>query len=113
MKPANLSHAELREMARAIRRDVAIMTNVAKSGHAGGPFSMADYLTALFFNVMRVDPKNREWPERDRFVLSNGHCSAANYSVLARRGFFDPELLLTFRQSGSGLQGHPNRLYVP
>lgn len=105
-----LSKTELKEMARLIRRDVLVMTYVANSGHPGGPLSAADYTTALFFNYLRVDPKNPSWEERDRFILSNGHCSALNYAILARRGFFDPAYLLTFRSTGSSLQGHPNKV---
>jgi transketolase len=64
----------------------------------------------LWFNYLDVDPTNPDWELRDRYVLSNGHCSALNYSLLARRGFFAPEELLTFRQTGSSLQGHPNKV---
>lgn len=84
------------------------MTNVAKSGHPGGPLSAADYLTVLFWNYLRIDPKNPHMEPRDRFILSNGHCSALNYALLARRGFFNPGYLLTFRSTHSRLQGHPN-----
>jgi transketolase len=113
MPPLKLSHADTFAIAQQIRRDVCLMTNVANSGHAGGPLSMADYATWLFFNVMDIDPKNPRRELRDRFVLSNGHCSAFNYAVLSRRGYFPPKWLLTFRQSKSPLQGHPNMLYVP
>lgn len=102
------SNEELREVARTIRRDIVCMTYAAAAGHAGGPLSAADYITSLFFNYLRIDPKNPGWERRDRFILSNGHCSALNYAVLARRGFFDPSYLLTFRSTGSKLQGHPN-----
>ncbi|HEX9746512.1 MAG TPA: transketolase [bacterium] len=105
----NLSIDELREMARTIRRDVLIMTHSAKSGHPGGPLSMADYATALVFNYLRVDPEDAHIEPRDRFIVSNGHCSAYNYAVLARRGFFDWRYLPTFRSFLSGLEGHPNR----
>lgn len=109
----NLSINELKELARSIRRDVCVMTYVAKSGHPGGPLSAADYLTALYFNFCRVDPKNRFAEPRDYFIISNGHCSALNYSLLARRGFFPVPYLLTFRSTGSGLEGHPNRNKTP
>lgn len=89
------------------------MTHVAKSGHPGGPLSAADYTAALYFNYCRVDPKNRFVEPRDYFIISNGHCSALNYSLLAHRGFFPPAYLLTFRSTGSGLEGHPNRLKTP
>ena len=104
---------KLRRMAKLIRRDVLIQVTNAQSGHPGGPLSAADYLTALWFRYLRVDPKNPKWEERDRFVMSNGHCSALNYALLARRGFFDPAYLLTFRTTKSRLQGHPNALKLP
>ncbi len=107
------SFAELAVIAREIRRDVVTMTHVANSGHAGGPLSMADYLTYLFFNELRLDPKNPKDPDRDRFILSNGHCSAGLYALLAHRGFIPRTKLGTFRDTGSDLQGHPNRHYVP
>jgi transketolase len=113
MPPLKLSHADVFDIARTIRRDVCLMTNLTNSGHPGGPLGMADYATWLFFNVMDIDPSEPRKEPRDRFVLSNGHCSAYNYSVLSRRGFFPPKWLLRFRMSGSPLQGHPNMLYVP
>ena len=104
---------ELAEIARQIRRDVVTMTHVANSGHAGGPLSAADYATFLFFNELRLDPKNPTHPDRDRFILSNGHCSALLYAELAHRGFIPRTKLGTFRDTGTDLQGHPNRHYVP
>jgi len=104
----NLSISALEEMARTIRRDVIVMVNTAQSGHPGGPLSAADYLTALWFNFLNVAPDDPDMLRRDRFVLSNGHCSALNYALLARRGFFNPSYLLTFRSTHSKLQGHPN-----
>jgi transketolase len=113
----DLTNTQLNEIARYLRRDVLVMVNHARSGHPGGPLSGADYLTTLYFKHLRVDPKRPDWPERDRAVISNGHCSALNYAMLARLGFLN-ELdglarLLTFRATGSRLQGHPNRMYVP
>jgi transketolase len=99
----------LREQARIIRRDVILMVNFARSGHPGGPLSSADYLTVLWFKYLRCDPRDPFWKRRDRFVLSNGHCSALNYALLARRGFFNPGYLLTFRTLQSRLVGHPSR----
>ncbi len=110
---ANLSIDELKEMARTIRRDIVCQTYAAKSGHPGGPMSAADYLTALYFNYARVDPENPSDETRDYFIISNGHCSTINYALLARRGFFPPGYLMTFRSTGSGLEGHPNRLKTP
>ncbi len=103
---------ELAEIARQIRRDVLTMTHVAASGHAGGPLSAADYVTYLFFNELRLDPTQPQHPDRDRFILSNGHCSALLYAELAHRGFMPRTKLGTFRDTGSDLQGHPNRHYV-
>ena len=105
--------AELQEIARQIRKDVCVMTHVANSGHAGGPLSAADYTTYLIFNGMNVDPDNLTMADRDRLIISNGHCSALNYALLAHRGFFNRSYLLTFRTTPSKLQGHPNRLKVP
>jgi transketolase len=110
---ATLTLPEVREMARTIRKDVLVQVYKANSGHPGGPLSAADYLSVLWFRHLRIDPKNPSWRERDRFVLSNGHCSALNYSLLARRGFIPASELITFREPGSHLQGHPNRLKVP
>ncbi|MBN2082640.1 transketolase [bacterium] len=109
----NLSHDELRELARTIRKDVIMMTNTSSSGHPGGPLSAADYSAALIANYLRVRPAEPYWPERDRYVLSNGHCSALIFSMLSRRGFFDPGYLLTFRSTPSRLQGHPNCCKLP
>jgi transketolase len=83
------------------------MTTEANSGHPGGSLSCTDILTALYFRVLRYDPKNPTWPERDRFVMSKGHASPAIYAVLAEAGYFPTDELLTFRKLGSRLQGHP------
>ncbi|MFH1675911.1 MAG: 1-deoxy-D-xylulose-5-phosphate synthase N-terminal domain-containing protein [bacterium] len=109
----NYPAEKLREIARTIRKDVLVETYSAKSGHPGGPLSAADYLTALYFNYLRIDPKNPRVEPRDMFIMSNGHCSALSYALLARRGFFPPAYLLTFRSTGSGLEGHPNRNKTP
>ena len=113
MPTLNLPVDELRELARTIRHDVLVAINAAKSGHPGGPLSAADYLTALWMNYLSVDPENPYWEERDRFVLSNGHCSALNYALMAHRGFFNRGYLLTFRRLDSRLQGHPSRASLP
>ena len=85
----------------------------AASGHPGGSLSCMDALTALYFNEMRVDPANPQWAERDRFVLSKGHCAPALYAVLALRGFFPVEDLQMLRSIKSHLSGHPDMKYVP
>lgn len=99
--------ARLREIARNIRKDIILMTAEAASGHPGGSLSAADIIAALYFNVMRHDPRNPKWPDRDRFVLSKGHAAPALYSALARSGYFPVEQLRTLRKMGSPLQGHP------
>jgi transketolase len=108
-----LSHAELYEFARQVRKDAVLMTNSANSGHTGGPFSMADYMAPLLCNYLRLRPHEPYWEDRDRFIVSNGHTSAGIYSLLCRRGYFSPGYLLTFRSTPSRLQGHPNHIKLP
>lgn len=103
----------LREIANRVRIGVIEGTHAAKSGHPGGSLSVADLLTYLYFEEMHVDPKNPKWEDRDRFVLSKGHCAPALYAVLAERGFFPPEELLTLRKFPSRLQGHPDMNSTP
>lgn len=85
----------------------------AGCGHPGGAFSSIDVIIALYFEVLKVDPNNPIWPERDYFILSKGHSSVGLYSALALRGFFDKEVMDTFRQDGSILGGHPDMHKVP
>ncbi|RJO64628.1 MAG: transketolase [Candidatus Omnitrophota bacterium] len=99
----------LQEQAKQIRRLIVQMLAKAGSGHPGGSLSSADLITALFFGVLRHDPKNPGWPDRDRFHMSKGHCCPLWYAVLAESGYFPKETLLTLRQLGSMLQGHPDR----
>ena len=80
----------------------------AGSGHPGGSLSATDLITALFFSVLKHDPHNLKWPERDRFHMSKGHCCPLWYAVLAESGYFPKETLMTLRQLGSMLQGHPD-----
>lgn len=103
----NNNYAQLKEIAKQIRRDIITMITEAKSGHPGGSLSMTDILTVLYFKQMRYNPKNPQWGERDRFILSKGHGCSALYSCLARAGYFSPEELLTFRKLNTRLQGHP------
>jgi len=98
---------DLKEIARTIRKDIILMIAEAGSGHPGGSLSATDIITALYFKVMRHNPQNPGWPDRDRFVLSKGHAVPALYSALARTAYFPPEQLLTLRRFGSPLQGHP------
>ena len=97
---------ELKEMTQVIRRHIVTMTAAAGSGHPGGSLSAVEVLTALYFRIMRHDPTNPRWPDRDRFILSKGHCVPVLYSVLAEAGYFSVEDLLTFRKPNSLLQGH-------
>ncbi|TLZ73459.1 MAG: transketolase [Methanobacteriota archaeon] len=83
------------------------MTHQVQSGHPGGSMSACDIVTALYFHVLRVDPRNPMWPDRDRFVLSKGHACPVLYAALAERGFFPVPELMTFRRINSRLQGHP------
>jgi transketolase len=103
----------LAERARIIRAHVIRMVYAAQSGHIGPSLSIADLLSALYFQIMRIDPRNPGWPERDRFILSKGHGCSAWYAALAERGYFPVEELLTFRRLGSRLQGHPDMAKTP
>ncbi|AGB04243.1 transketolase, beta subunit [Aciduliprofundum sp. MAR08-339] len=110
-----ISDEEIRKLklkANEIRTWSIKMIYAAQSGHPGGALSAADILAVLYFHEMRVDPNNPEWEDRDRFVLSKGHASAAYYAALAMRGFFPEDELLKFRRVDSFLQGHPS-LMVP
>lgn len=100
---------ELEKQARKIREDIIEEVYSAKSGHPGGSLSIADILTVLYFREMNIHPENPDWEDRDRFVLSKGHCSPALYSCLANRGFFPVDDLKTFRNINSYLQGHPDK----
>ena len=103
----------LEKKAREVRRGIIEQVYKAQSGHPGGSLSIADILTVLYFKEMNIDEKNPKWEERDRLVLSKGHCSPALYSCLANRGFFEREKLQTFRNIESKLQGHPDMNKVP
>jgi len=105
--------AMLRRQARIVRQGVMRALLAAGSGHVGGSMSSVDVLTALYFHAMRVDAKNPRWPDRDRFVLSKGHASAALCPVLAELGFFPRELLDTFNQLDSPFSMHPDMLKIP
>ncbi|MEM0073910.1 MAG: transketolase [Thermoplasmatales archaeon] len=96
----------LEEIAKEVRKLIVEMTYEAKSGHPGGSLSATEILTYLYFKEMNIDPSRPDWEDRDRFVLSKGHATPVLYSVLALRGFFDKNLLHTFRRINSPLQGH-------
>jgi transketolase len=104
---------ELKQMAATIRCDIIEMICTAKAGHPGGSLSATDIVTALYFRLMRLDPQNPRWPDRDRFILSKGHACPVWYAALAERGFFDKWHLGTLRRMGSILQGHPDMNKVP
>lgn len=104
---------ELNEIARKVRLDALRGIHAAGAGHPGGSLSVTDILVSLYFNVMNVDPEDPEMEGRDRLVLSKGHAAPALYAVLANRGFFDPEEMLTLRRLGSRLQGHPSMELCP
>lgn len=108
-----LTLIQMEKMAVTIRQDIIRMLEEAGSGHSAGPLGMADILTALYFNVMKHDPKNPEWDERDILILSNGHTVPVRYATMARAGYFDVEELMTLRKFGSRLQGHPERTRLP
>ncbi len=97
----------LKKKAVTLRKHIIRMTHNAQSGHPGGSMSACDIVTALYFRVLRVDPKKPQWPDRDRFVLSKGHACPVWYAALAERGFFPVDELMTFRKINSRLQGHP------
>jgi len=111
--PLDLSVPELEKMARHLRRQVIRMIANARSGHPGGSLSAADIITALYFKLMRHDPMNPDWPNRDRFVLSKGHAAPILYATLAECGYFPTEELSTLRKLGSRLQGHTDRNLTP
>ena len=110
---ANPDLAKLESIAREGRAQIIRMLTHAGSGHPGGSLSAIDILTTLFFNRMRYDPKRPGWEDRDRFVLSKGHCVPAQYYCMARAGYFPMDRLITLRKLGSPLQGHPDRVMLP
>jgi len=108
-----LTVRELEETAVAIRSSIIDMICTAKAGHPGGSLSATDIVTALYFRIMRIDPQNPTWSDRDRFILSKGHACPVWYASLAERGYFDKAHLKTLRQLGSILQGHPDMHKTP
>lgn len=103
----------LREKAKLLRKTAVTMIYEAQSGHPGGSLSIADIVAALYFSEMRVDPRNPQWADRDRFVLSKGHVCPIQYSALGLLGFFPEEVLHTLRKEDSMLQGHPSMVKCP
>ncbi|MCA9301607.1 transketolase [Candidatus Saccharibacteria bacterium] len=100
-------------IANDIRKDIIKMLEHAGSGHSAGPLDLADIFTALYFDILKHDPKRPLWSERDILLLSNGHCAPVLYAAMAHSGYFDRKELNTLRKYGSRLQGHPERLKLP
>jgi transketolase len=103
----------LEQIAETIREDIIRMLEEAGSGHSAGPLGLADIFTALYFRVLKHDPKNPDWEERDILLLSNGHCVPVRYATMAEAGYFPKKELMTLRKFGSRLQGHPERTKLP
>jgi transketolase len=112
-KKFNLSIAELKGMAKKLRRHAITMIATAGSGHPGGSLSTADIVTALYFKIMRHNPQNLQWRDRDRFILSKGHAAPILYAALAESGYFPIAELATLRKLDSRLQGHTDRNLTP
>ena len=104
---------ELEKKANDIRISIIEMLVEAGSGHTAGPLGMADIFTLFYFHILKHDPKNPSWEERDRVVLSNGHICPVLYATMAHAGYFPIEELKTLRKFGSRLQGHPHREFLP
>lgn len=104
---------QLKEICRKTRIEIIKMIGAASSGHPGGSLSEVELLVGLYFNVLRHDPKNHDWPQRDRFILSKGHGVPALYAVMAEAGYIDMSVLKTLRRLGSPLQGHPDKRMFP
>ena len=108
-----MENLELQKVANEVRKDIVTALHAAKAGHPGGSLSAADLFTYLYFEEMNIDPKATKKADRDRFVLSKGHTAPGLYSVLAERGYFPKEDLVTLRHLGSYLQGHPDMKHIP
>jgi transketolase len=104
---------QLEKLANSIRQDIIKMLVKAGSGHSAGPLGMADIFTALYFRILNNDPKNPNWPNRDRLILSNGHICPVRYTTMAYAGYFPKRELATLRKINSRLQGHPHNLSLP
>ncbi len=104
---------ELQSLAKRIRREIVEMIGAAKSGHPGGSLSAVELIVELYFDYMRIDPKNPKWPDRDRFILSKGHAAPVLYAVMAEAGYTPIDQLNTLRKLGSIYQGHPDVRFIP
>jgi transketolase len=110
---SGLTITQLEQKANDIRKDIISMLEEAGSGHSAGPLGLADIFSALYFNVMKHQPANPDWPERDILILSNGHTVPVRYATMAEAGYFPKKELMTLRKLGSRLQGHPERVKLP
>ncbi len=104
---------DLELIANDIRENIIRMLEHAGSGHSAGPLGLADIFTALYFDILKHDPKNPDWNDRDILLLSNGHCVPVRYAAMAKAGYFPEKELMTLRKFGSRLQGHPERQRLP
>lgn len=113
MTKQKMTMVQLEVKANEIRQSIIKMLEEAKSGHSAGPMGLADIFTALYFDVLKHDPKKPDWDQRDILLLSNGHCVPIQYATMAHAGYFDTKELMTLRKFGSRLQGHPERTKLP
>lgn len=113
MNSQKLTIEELERKAYDIRQDIIRMLEHAKSGHSAGPLGLSDIFAALYFDILKHNPKDPDWDKRDILLLSNGHCVPVRYAAMAEAGYFDKKELLTLREFGSRLQGHPERTKLP
>lgn len=111
--PTATAPADLKSLTKQMRLDIIRMIEAAGNGHPGGSLSIIDILTVLYWKFLKHDPKKPDWEGRDRFILSKGHACPALYAVMAYRGYFPKEDLMSLRKLGSPLQGHPDRLRMP
>jgi transketolase len=109
----DLTLKQLEQKANTIREDIIKMLEHAGSGHTAGPLDQADIYAALYFDILKHDPKNPDWNERDVLIQSDGHCVPVRYAAMAEAGYFPKSELMTLRQLGSRLQGHPERQRLP
>lgn len=110
---SRLTIPQLEAKATTIREDIIRMLEHAGSGHSAGPLGLSDIFSALYFNILKHDPKKPDWEERDILLLSNGHCVPVRYAAMAEAGYFDKSELMTLRKFDSRLQGHPERTRLP
>lgn len=108
-----LTIEQLQQKANIMRQDIVSMLSAAGSGHTAGSLDLADIVAALYFDIMKIDPQNPTWDQRDVFFLSNGHTVPVQYAAMAEAGYFDKSELSTLRKLGSRLQGHPERTKLP